>query len=750
MGKGRDKRKKHEDPAKAAKRAAKQYHKLSKKEQRESAGDDQTFNNEESIEATLKRIQKAESKIKTVEEVERVAPPSARVNVVLCNHPIRDNELIVFGGEFFNGELTEAYNDVYFYNIKRNTWAKLSTDLNPAPRSSSQGIVYKEFMIIFGGEFVSQTQSQFLHFRDVWRFDSKKSEWCELKGLKGGPSSRSGHRMVLWKRQAVVFGGFYDNAQECHYFNDLFLLSALEGSGKWQNLELSPGSEVPHPRSGHNMAVHGDTLFVYGGYSTQKFNRFKKSEATVHHDLWMAQLPTGEGSTNKVMWVKIRLDGIPPPIRCGVGSAVKDKRMYLFGGVVDLESPGGKMISTFHNDLFVFHMDTKRFYPVVLRRKAIGGDEDNNKNKAKVNDLDAELKALQLHQEEEDDTSSEEGDDIDLLEEEDQEPVKSQEMKESYEVNKLGQIIPHRRMDAAVACIGNQLFVFGGQFESNNKEITMSDLYSLNLNRLETYAVHLSQDLSAAVWMGKESESNAGSWESGSTLVSAAFGYMGYDDDEDEEEDEQYKEMGGTDTTYFTGAPPTGNTDEGNAPEVIPAELHYDATPSLQDLPKSVDALTRTGKKGLKVHKEQLLAQLDSSSAVPTPKPSETFVEFHNRSSSFWEKTVRDSHDGPVKDRRVKKEAVEFSRRRYHEAKELLDQLRIVEEHEREEAKFMKERRLQKEKEWEEWERQQQEFEEEETANQKNSSQSRIHILRRGGSLPQYFLFIESSNMRKQ
>lgn len=70
------------------------------------------------------------------------------------------------------------------------------------------------------------------------------------------------------------------------------------------------------------------------------------------------------------MWKRIKLSGIPPPIRAGVASYFRDKRLYLFGGVVDIESPGGSMVSTFCNDLFVFHMDSQKFYPIVLRPSA--------------------------------------------------------------------------------------------------------------------------------------------------------------------------------------------------------------------------------------------------------------------------------------------------------------------------------------------------------------------------------------------
>ncbi|RNF17034.1 kelch repeat-containing protein [Trypanosoma conorhini] len=719
MGKGRDKRKKHEDPAKAVKRACRQTQKCAKGLKRDDADDDAVkgFNNEESLEVTLSRIRKQERKMRTTLVEENAASPSPRANVVFTPHPERDQELMLFGGEFWNGEKTVAYNDLYFYSIRRNAWSRLVTAVNPPPRSSSQGVVYKNFLLVFGGEFVSQSQSQFLHFKDVWRFDAKKYEWEELAALKGGPSSRSGHRMCLWRRSAVVFGGFYDNAQECHYFNDLWILSHLDGAGRWTAVKTPPYGELPHPRSGHSMAVCNDTLFVYGGFSTEKFNRFKKSQATVHHDLWSIKLPQSSNagdSTNVegevAIWTKIRLGGIPPPIRCGVGSAFKDNKMYLFGGVVDIESPGGKVVSTFTSDLFIFHMDTKRFYPIVLRAR-----KKKTALEPKGGDLQAELKALQLQHLAVDSTSSTAESDDDSDEDEDEESRGSaqmegkSEMKESFEVNKRGQIYPHRRMNASMLIIGNTLYIFGGQFESGSRETTMSDLFALNLNTCDTYRVLLAQDLSSLVWLGKDAEaSDAVSWESGSTVVSAAFD-LDYDEDDDADVDcaGEAAVDGGVDFARIPRALEDGDNDD-EPPQVVPAELDAAVTPSLD----VVDGITKVkGKKGLKVHKEQLLAQLGSGSAVPTPLRDESPAAFFERTTTFWVSMATESfEDAKSKQRQsekqIHKQAKGFAYRRYHEANRLLAQLRLVQEREEEEVRFFKERREQKEKEWEAHERQ--------------------------------------------
>ncbi|EPY32277.1 kelchcontaining protein [Angomonas deanei] len=475
-----------------------------------------------------------------------------------------------------------------FSTQKKTSWSRINTPVNPMPRSSSQGVVYKHFIILFGGEFVSQSQSQYHHFRDVWRFDSQKSEWEELKALKGGPSARSGHRMVLWKRNAVVFGGFYDNAQECRYFDDLWILSQLDDVGKWQKVEV-PSFSRPCPRSGHSLSLHENTLFVYGGYSTEKFNRFKKSEATVHHDLWMIDLSqVGSASVDSpVRWRKIKLGGIPPPIRAGVSSCFKDKKMYLFGGVVDVESPGGKVVSTFCNDLSVFHMDIERFFPIILSGKK---RNDQSGPRKVVHDLEAELEELQLLAGK--GSSSDSGSDSNTdSDDEDGVEKKDCEMKESFETRKNGAIYPHRRMDAAMTILGNSLYIYGGQFESGLKEITMSDLFRLNLNRNDTYEVLLSYDLSTNMWVGKEEESDNNSWESGSTVVSAAFDMDYLDDDDDDEEDDDEER----DEVDFGEIPDEIQLDEGDdgeeAPQAIPANMdETGATLSHGDV---ADAITR-------------------------------------------------------------------------------------------------------------------------------------------------------------
>ena len=50
-----------------------------------------------------------------------------------------------------------------------------------------------------------------------------------------GPSSRSGHRMVLSKKQLIVFGGYHDNGFDYKYFNDVHIFDL--DNRKWRKIE---------------------------------------------------------------------------------------------------------------------------------------------------------------------------------------------------------------------------------------------------------------------------------------------------------------------------------------------------------------------------------------------------------------------------------------------------------------------------------------------------------------------------------
>lgn len=722
MGSGRDKRKKHEDPEKTAKRAAKQLAKLAKSEKKADGSVDAAdgtnlggLNNEEDPAVTVARLRKLDAKRKKVEEVD-VPHPGPRANSMIVKHPSRDNEIVTFGGEVWDGEKTRPFNDLLIYNLNKKQWRQLLSPGGPSPRSSCQLFTYKQFVFVHGGEFVSQTQSQFLHFRDCYRIDMNTGVWEQLAagGKSAGPcpSARSGHRVTLWKRNAVLFGGFYDNALEARYYNDLWVMSNIDAEGQWTQVILPSHAEVPHPRSGHTIGMYKDDVFVYGGFFTNRANRFQKAEATVFHDLWTMNL-----GGDVPVWQKVKLQGIPPPIRAGVGSVVKDKRMIFFGGVVDVDGPGGRTLSNFTNDLFVFHMDSKKFFPMLLKKQNANktSTEGGGRGKAgaAANDLAAEVAgvlgdAAALGSSDSDDDHADDPFATSGAPQQQQGHgltaaglATLEEPKSSEVVLPTGQVIPCARMNAMLATVDNNLVVFGGQYEVGKKEVTLSDLFTLNINRLDTYVTHYAQDLTKTEWRGEPSEAS-GSWEDGSTVMDVNS--LPPDSEEDDESDSE--EARGGSSAPEAAKDEDEDSDEGDsaACQGLASRLKQAAAGGkAADGAAAADGVnvdSRTnikGKAGLQKHKEQLEQQLSITSAVPAPASvDETNAAFYERTKGFWiteaaEALGRNPRDPKVSsDRKVRKQAIDFCKMRFQEAIQLMRQLAEIEEQQRAEKEVLK------------------------------------------------------------
>lgn len=167
---------------------------------------------------------------------------------------------------------TFVYGDLFFYNIANDNWTVVKAPNGPAPRCGHQMVASsanKGQLWIFGGEFASPTQSQFYHYKDLWVFHLANKQWEKITA-SNGPSARSGHRMVLVKKQLLVFGGFHDNLRDYKYYNDIYSFNTE--TYKWVKLE--PSGTPPSPRSGCCMVATNDgKILIYGGYSKEKVKK---------------------------------------------------------------------------------------------------------------------------------------------------------------------------------------------------------------------------------------------------------------------------------------------------------------------------------------------------------------------------------------------------------------------------------------------------------------------------------------------
>uniref|UniRef100_A0A8C8DKH9 Kelch domain containing 4 n=1 Tax=Oryzias sinensis TaxID=183150 RepID=A0A8C8DKH9_9TELE len=481
----------------AEKTASKMEKKVSKRSKRE----------EEDLEALIAEFQNLDAKKTQVVETS-CPPPSPRLNASFSAHPEKE-ELILFGGEFFNGKKTFLYNDLFFYNIKKNTWLKSEIPNPPPPRCSHQAVVVPQGggqLWVFGGEFASPNGEQFYHYKDLWVLHLATHTWENIKAA-GGPSGRSGHRMVLSKRQLLVFGGFHESARFTTSETKMFIVPQC----------------------------------LYAIYHLPfLLQRVKKDveKGSIHSDMFLLRRE-GKDSHEKWAWSRLNPSGSKPPPRSGFSLAAGPAgRAVLFGGVCD-EEEDETLEGDFYNDLYLFDSVKNRWFPGVLRGNKTEKKKRRRGKKAGVEEEEGgatdEEVGPQVPTEIVKEIVTEDGTVMTIKEVISvPQDVKEEEVEEEEEDDALGPLVePCPRSSAMATVRQGKLYLYGGMFEVGDRQFTLGDFYCLDLHKMDQWEVLVEMDPKTQEWL-EESESEGEEDEE-------EEGAEGEEEAEEESEDEEGK-----------------------------------------------------------------------------------------------------------------------------------------------------------------------------------------------------------------
>lgn len=480
---------------------------------------------EDDIEKVIAEIQEYDrQRLEVIEEVG--PPPSPRSSFTLTAHPDRD-ELILYGGEYCNGKKTFVYGNLFFYSIKKDRWTSVQIPGSPPPRCSHQAVALQQSggqLWIFGGEFSSPTQLQFHHYRDLWVLHLQTRKWEKINA-NGGPSARSGHRMVASKKQLIVFGGFNDNTRECRYYNDAFAFNL--DAYTWARLECS--GRAPSPRSGCQMAALSDNrILVHGGYSKEPLKRGVERGIT-HSDMFIFQPEKSDLTGSRWRWSSLKQSGpFRPSPRCGfslvpVPDGSLANRAFLFGGVFDTEEDEESLRGTFFDELYQLDLEKGSWNVVGLVGASDAATKKPRRNKVKDIDVAGG-----------DDESAA----IDALKLDDGSTVVTQEVKTfddgifsvtigaqnsyssevEYEGGASSRIAdasgvdvntPHSRMNCGLAIKHGVLYLYGGIYEDGDRTVTLSDFHKLDIHKLDRWQTMVKCDIERQEWLDSSSESGS-------------------------------------------------------------------------------------------------------------------------------------------------------------------------------------------------------------------------------------------------
>jgi hypothetical protein len=844
MGK-KDKKKKSKDPEKKAELQAKKEAKAEKvarkrfdKEARKDGGDDDNDGARDGDGATTGRARPdddhgndldailssyaqrdkelttplvtALTKVGANDGLDHPTFPSPRANFSFTLLP--NNDLLMFGGEYYNGAENVVYDDVYQWNPnakqqqsddddddgddssnsaddsddenekgnndnghkKRTTattthktgsmnkhnhqgeWKQIVSPLpRPAARCAHSAVLFDDQVYVFGGELA--TTDQFHHYRDLWCYNIKSKKWREVKPLGLGPTPRSGHRCVVWRNFMILFGGFYEALRETpRWFNDLWVYNF--SSNTWRECKYSKLATLPDARSGfifglNQASSNSDTAFLYGGFSKVK-NPGDLSEGKIHTDGWSLNLKPllkedTSGPDSLPTWNRLTRKGEYPSPRVSASGVAHKHRLLVFGGVLDDEKDHHTVNSIFYNDLFTLDMDKRRWYTLglkQLKQQDTGADAKKKsrrrkKKESKSKDPTTKGKhAPELKEQEQDEahSSENENDNVDGDDDDEDEAItahKEGEAKSSgwnlemlqsnmsafvdgsgnvvYEKIKptpkhndnanvdgdegydadggdtsaldssaaedtasesvlskpfspppagaaapaplggvgLARTSPMPRIKPALVIRGNILYVYGGILEVGDREVTLDDVWTLDISKRHEWECLYEGTMSQQVWKGVTSDDDE-------SYISTGAGAMDDDDDDDSEDDDDEENEGeGGDVDKEDEG---GNNDEGEE-EGMKKKKKKKSDEAAAIIVKEIEEL-----------QEELSAKVDGN-LDRLPQSGESMVDFNTRTKKLWSDLVPDREDKTAKE--LKTAGFTLARELYEEVTPTLERM---------------------------------------------------------------------------
>lgn len=426
--------------------------------------------------------------------------PWPRSHFSLTASPLESGagEVLMFGGECYNGRELSFYSDLYRVNLHGASadrvvaWEKMSSATpgvaGPEARSAHQAVAWQKYLYILGGEWSSKDGRRFRQFNDIWRFDvsgppgtrweqiepamaveadaskrhCKKSKKTQQQPPGQGPCPRSGHRMcVSPEGLVVIFGGFTENKKgDLEYLSDIHILdledcSWLPGAGNaTRNRADRPigraGGLIWALEPGTNACV------TYGGSRPRKG---RDNGVDALEDLWTLDITSQR-------WKKLEVLGEGPGSRTGLCQcALCPQKRIVFAGVTDVRTSGELRrgggshpgeVSVFHNDVFILHCDGESAQWTQLWSPFPTGSISTAPQVLEKFDGGIDILAL----------------------------VKKND-SEGGKKTKLPKL-PRGRISSGCTVIGNHLWIFGGACESGPKqEVTLDDLWRLELTPCE-------------------------------------------------------------------------------------------------------------------------------------------------------------------------------------------------------------------------------------------------------------------------
>jgi Domain of unknown function (DUF4110)/Kelch motif/Galactose oxidase, central domain len=567
-----------------------------------------------------------------------------------------ENALYVFGGERIlytkkrdNDDDDAAaaatissyhhYKDIWKFDLTTNTWTLVtpnkSVGSHPSPRSGHAAAVYQDYMVVFGGFFDSASSGSksvpAQWYNDVCVLHLPTETWLTLPHVKwtasARPEPRSACNVALLPSKSgsssslLVHGGFAKQPAVAANKQTVVMAASSNRSGR------ANGSAPAHLPTPEETLVHTDAWWLHLAPLPSSPPVWERVTSSVQRKMLQAAhgdyAPHGRAGTASV--------AVPDGVLSRDNEAAA-ATMLVFGGVTDTELYHHELRSVFYNDLYAFDTKKRKFFRVPVTGHATTGwdqnqlkstmfaflDGDGNLVYEKLSEANGHPNQPRPHEALEENQSSDE-------EEEEKEEHKSERLDKvptpsrlisSSSVmvlnsqTKLPEPVPRTeplpRMQARLAVIDRTLYVYGGLLEVGDREITLDDLWSLNLVDRQAWKCIFPGTMHQQVWRGSTADDEDSYYSSEQV------------NQEEEEEDGDDEEEPRKDVSK--ALPNSAVAPKGQEASAVP---------------------TKERKSSIKHEMKALTKQYGFENDSRTPRPNESLTDFFERTREYWQEAAR-------------------------------------------------------------------------------------------------------------
>lgn len=581
------------------------------------------------------------------------------------------NNLFVFGGEVEMADQYHHYRDLWKFDTRTLKWTEIAAKNPPSARSGHAAFVWKNYMVIFGGFFEALRDTKW--YNDVSVFNLQTETWMDVpqSRLAEKPEPRSACNFSLFGTDKIlIHGGFskmksVNASSETKVHSDawaLHLAPLLQQKAptweRWMSSSKGASGITPNGRAGTASISHKSRMLVFGGVIDSE-QQHHKVDSVFFNSLMALDM-------ERKKWLPIRVK------EKASGGGRRRRMKEKPEGNVNIESDDADEQNVEETSSSEDLEEQEEEVDAVQEEK-MGWDLDMLRaNMFAFVDGDGNIVYERIDEEGEGEEKLD--DRVDCIEEEKSEEAVERNEEETKEeigetkpaVNEkratMGKLAsgprmlnpkitsssvmllnpetnipeavqrkePLPRINASLVTVGHVLYLYGGILEVGDREVTLDDMWCLDLRKRETWECLWPGTMHRQVWRGAvhDDDSNISTGRED-------------DDDDDSLSDEETKTELGNDELV-------GNSS------------------------------SKTRKKGLRNEAARLNEEYTLDDENRTPMDGEALADFYSRTSKYWNNLAAHAFtdgDAEPSNKELKREGFKLAQVRFDERKPVLDRL---------------------------------------------------------------------------